>query len=656
MNAQRYEDRVVASREDISPRVVLVSLPWATYAEPSLGLAILKATLREQGIFCRVLHENLGLLRHLTSETYAMMATFWGLNEFVFTGNLDRSFDEPQAACLVERCILHASNAQQARYATMETLVELCMRLRDEVIPNYLRECADRILDLRPTMVGFTCLFDQTLASIALAKILKANAPDLLVVLGGYAMEGPAGTNVLRSFEWIDAIARGDGEPVIVRLAAASVGAEQLEDIPGVLTTNSNGNGRSATRIDLNRSLEPNYDDWFADLEELRCRDRVTVASHILPVEASRGCWWGQNKHCVFCGIDELTLKYRAKSPDKVIAMLDNVRNKYGEHIFRFSDYILPKQYYGEVLDELAQVYPRFRLMAEMKANQTLDRLRRFAAAGFVELQPGIESFSSEVLRVMDKGVRGIHNVLTLKGGYLYGIQINYNILYGLPNEEPAWYRQMLKQLPLLYHFTPPVSRTETVVTRFAPLQADPNRFGAVQEARHHRCYDVFFSQDFLREHSFSLDDHAYYFDRHFPYGDELPELYAMLVTQVENWKKQHRERNVYLYYVDAPVEDMLEVFDSRFGKETRFELHGTERHAYLACDAKYVTEQTLRQDIRDGGFATDDDVTRAIVVLEERRLVWREKDHLLGVAVPYDVWAQYRESGWPRTWIANYC
>lgn len=640
----------------MNPRTVLISLPWATYAEPALGLAILKATLKDQGIFCRILHANLGLLRHLTPETYAMIATFWGLNEFIFTGNLDSSFDENQAECLVERCRLHASNAQRGRYTNTESLVELCLQLRDDVIPNYLRECADKILDLRPTMVGFTCMFDQTLASVALAKILKTDEPDLLVVLGGYAMEGPPGPNILRSFSWIDAITRGDGEPIIGRLAAASIGAEKIEDISGVLTTRSNGNGRSTVRIDLNMSSAPDYDDWFADIEELKRIDRMTVRSHVLPVEASRGCWWGEHKHCVFCGIDELTLKYRAKTPDKVITMLKNMRDRYGEHIFRFSDYILPKQYYGEVLDELAKANPRFRLMGEIKANQKLDRLRRFSHAGFVELQPGIESFSSEVLRLMDKGVLGIHNVLTLKGGYLYGIQINYNILYGLPNEDAEWYRQMLKQLPLLYHFTPPVSRTETVVTRFAPLQTDPNRFGISYKARHHRCYDVFFSQNFLREHPFSLDDHAYYFDRHFTYGEELPELYSMLVLQVENWKRQHREREVYLYYIDAPNEDRLEVFDGRFDEETCFELRGAARHVYLTCDMKPVEERVLREDLHARGFVADDDLTSAISVLNERRLLWREKDQLLGVAVPYDVWAKHRESSWPRTWTANYC
>ena len=364
----------------------------------------------------------------------------------------------------------------------------------------------------------------------------------------------------------------------------------------------------------------------------------------------------GEKNHCAFCGIDELALKYRAKSSDKIVAMLDNVRDKYGDHIFRFSDYILPKQYYSEVLDELAQVYPRFRLMGEIKANQKFDRLRRFANAGFVELQPGIESFSSEVLRLMNKGVLGIHNVLTLKGGYLYGIQINYNILYGMPNEDPAWYHQMLKQLPMLYHFTPPVSLTETVITRFAPLQADPGRFGISQEAKHHRCYDVFFSQNFLREHSFSLDDHAYYFDRHFQYSSELSKLYAMLIIQVKNWKQQHRERDVYLYYVDSPAKDMLEVFDSRFGENMRFELHGVERHAYLACDANPVTEQALRKYLLDCGFSAKD-VTHAIdVVINELRLLWHEKDQLLGIAVPYKVWARHRENGWPKTWTANYC
>ncbi|OIJ43999.1 RiPP maturation radical SAM C-methyltransferase [Massilia timonae] len=642
--------------ETSAPKVVLASLPWATYAEPSLGLATLKAELDRAGIACRVRHLNLRLLRYVSAQSCSMLATFWGINEFLFTGLLDGELDDEQAACLAERCAVHAATVQQDRYRSTEALLHLCLRLRDDVMPQYLAECADDILASHPTLVGFTCMFDQTIASVALARLLKMRRPDLPVILGGYALEGIPGDNVLRSFPWIDAVARGDGEPQIARLAWASVGKDDLARIPGIQVRAGPGiappSAAKGLAAELNRNPPPDYTDWFADLDALRSEESITVHSKVLPVEASRGCWWGQHKHCVFCGIDEDSLRYRAKSSGQVLAMLDAMRQRYGDRIYRFSDYILPRQYYHDMLDRLSQTSPRLRLMGEIKANQSDERLGRFAAAGFVELQPGIESFSSEVLKLMDKGVRGIHNVLTLKSGYRHGIQINYNILYGLPGEQAAWYRAMLRQLPKLYHLTPPVSRTETIVTRFAPLQADPARFGLSSKPRHHRCYDVMFSQAFQEEHDFRLDDYAYYFARGFEYPQELGTLYRMLVEQVDHWKAQHRDRDVYLYYVDDG--EALTVHDSRFGAECTRHFDGLERRLLLACDDATQTLDAITLALPE--FHRDAIAPAAQLLADEYRLLWREGEHYLSLAVPEEVWQRHIAGNWPKSWTANYC
>lgn len=67
---------------------------------------------------------------------------------------------------------------------------------------------------------------------------------------------------------------------------------------------------------------------------------------------------------------------------------------------------ILPHRYFATLLPELARRGTGLRLSCEMKANTTPERFDLLARAGFAEVQPGIESFSSRVLRSMDKGVR----------------------------------------------------------------------------------------------------------------------------------------------------------------------------------------------------------------------------------------------------------
>src|SRR5206468_4419678 len=142
--------------------------------------------------------------------------------------------------------------------------------------------------------------------------------------------------------------------------------------------------------------------------------------------------------------------------------------------------------YYSELLPSLAAHEPRFRLHAEIKANHPPERIRLLVDAGFVAIQPGVESFSTSVLRSMKKGVRGIDNVCLIKTAYLEHLIIYYNILYGLPGDSVDAYEAMLESLPRIYHLMPPVSRTETVVTRFAPLQMNPEKFGSSARPVHH--------------------------------------------------------------------------------------------------------------------------------------------------------------------------
>ena len=636
------------------PKVVLASMPWTAVAEPSLGLALLKAQLARDGIASKVLHLNLLLLRYMTGATYQQIASCWGLNEFVFTGLLDDALSPDQADCLLERC--HANNNPNYPhpYPDPVDFGNLLIRLRHEIIPDYVDVCAREIVSHEPTMVGFTCLFDQTLASAAVARRVRELLPEALIVFGGYALEGPPGLEVLQAFPWIDAIAGGDGEPVISRLARASVGEDELESIPGLMTR-ARPEERPRIPYALDLSPDPDYSDWFEDLAQLKARDRVTVRTTVLPVESSRGCWWGQKHHCVFCGIDENTLSYRRKRPETVLRLLAGMRERYGEGTaYRFSDYILPHDYLTTLLPRLAEVEPRYEMHCEIKANQNEERLAAFADAGFSELQPGIELFDSDVLRLMKKGVRGIHNVQTLKLGYEHGILINYNILYGIPGEQRGSYVRMAEQLPRLYHLTPPVTRTEAIVTRFAPMQADPAAFSpvgaAVTTPRHHRCYDALFSRDFFTRTGFSLDNYAYYFERYLEYEPETSALYWLIIREVDHWKAQHLSRDVYLSW-EAEGE-RLSIEDTRFGSTARTSLTGLARQIYLHCDHSPATLAEIGEALgisdRERDAALDD--------LDEARLVWREEDRVLGLATPLAVVEGHMSRRWQATWTSVYC
>jgi len=641
------QERNESAEKRIDPRdVVLVSLPWAPPTEPSLGLGILQSCLINAGFSAHCLYAAPRLLATLSPKTYEYLANTWGIADFLFTAVLDPLCDDNQLTKVLSIAKFCVDRRPNSMYSTVETLCKLFMHVRHDIMPTFLEKIVDEIIACRPKLVGFTCMFDQTIASVAAAKLLRERDDEIAIVFGGYALYGAPGRTVGEAFPWIDYIVQGDGEIAIVELAKRIIMPTSAKEKPFERFI-------TGAPVPLSESPMPDYSSWFEETRKLALTEGIQINTGIIPVESSRGCWWGQSNHCVFCGIDEESLKYRSKTSDQTIEMLSEMRERYGDHIYRFSDYILPTTFYKTLLPALAEIEPKFRLNAEIKANQTPERLSLFANAGFVELQPGVESFSSKVLRSMDKGLRSIDNVALLLGTYLNRIIINYNILYGLPDDSIEDYLRMLEMIPRMYHLSPPITRTETVVTRFAPLQADPGRFGISKKAVHHSSYETLFSSKFLGQTNFNLDDYAYYFERNFEYKEELCQIYFLLVGVIDHWKSLHRNRFVELSI--AHMDNRSIIVDTRFPNAASYELSKIESSVYAAMDLTIARISAVIQETISELGCSAKEVKDAIEELDARRLLWIEGDLAIGLAIPKDVCQAHKDSQWVKSWYSPY-
>lgn len=67
------------------------------------------------------------------------------------------------------------------------------------------------MLEWNPRLIGFGCIFDQTITSAAIALKAKAMSAKALIAFGGYAIRPPAAECVLRAFPRSDVISAGEG-------------------------------------------------------------------------------------------------------------------------------------------------------------------------------------------------------------------------------------------------------------------------------------------------------------------------------------------------------------------------------------------------------------------------------------------------------------
>lgn len=617
--------------EGRAPDVQLVSLPWTTLNEPSLGLAILKSVLQAAGIACRVRHQNLFALDFLKAPSYYALANVFALNDFLFSGVLDPDVSRSQLRALRGKVqhLLTFGVIDAASLGGSEGVFQEVLRLRADVIPAWLERLADDLAAPPTTMIGLTCMFDQTVASLALAHLVKQRRPEILIALGGYAVRSPTAEALLSAFPCIDAVCVGEGEPVVVGLARASVGLLPLDQVPGIVHRSTAGAVVATAPpppVILDQVPDPDFDDFYRDVETLAQAHHVHISVPQLPVENSRGCWWGAKHHCVFCGIHDDDLSFRARTPERVLEQLNTLSRRYGVDTFRFSDYILPHTYYHTLLPALRDLGRPYRIITEMKANVTPERFALMADAGFIEVQPGVESFSSQVLGHMDKGVTAVQNVQTLVLGRSHGVKVHYNLLYGLPTDRVDGYEAMLAQLPRLVHLDAPSTRLEIQITRYAPLQTHPERFG-LPPARHEHSYELIFSPAFLQRTGFDLDDFCYYFERPFEYAPRLRRLYRQIDAVVDRWSQREQAGDASLTW--SQRDGTVEIVDTRPGVVNRYVLPDAAGQVLLACVVPRRVSHLAAQ-----ANLSQSDVDHALATLEARELIFVDGDHVVALPV----------------------
>jgi hypothetical protein len=168
--------------------------------------------------------------------------------------------------------------------------------------------------------------------------------------------------------------------------------------------------------------------------------------------------------------------------------------------------------------------------------------------------QPGLESLSSHVLRLMRKGVRAAQNVNLLRWSAHYGVNVIWNILWGFPGERAQDYRDQAALIPHLVHLQPPAAASRISFERFSPFHADRSSFPVSR-------LEIPASLAFIYPDRVSHERVAYYFEHRFV--GELPEAtYQPVAAAVQEWRQQWLERAPLLTYRWSP--GLLHIEDRR--------------------------------------------------------------------------------------------
>jgi ribosomal peptide maturation radical SAM protein 1 len=553
--------------------VVFPVMPFADVGRPALGVGLLSAAARRVGMSSRVLYLNIDFAGMCGLPTYQQIAGLLPpdalLGEWFFADMLFGTAI-PEADRYIANILSgYGFGVHRAR----DILGARAQRV------DFVERCLEQIAGLHPRIVALSTTFHQTCACIAIAQGLKKRPDPPIIIFGGANCEGEMGIQLLRSFPSIDYVSVREADLSFPAFLSALTTGERPRCIPGIVGRDEALDpGPPRLVIDLNDLPIPAFDEYF---ETLRCSSLAGTIVPELPMETSRGCWWGEKHHCTFCGLNGETMAFRRKSEDRILNEMRVLSEEHGCRRVSCVDNILDVRLIRSLFPRLEQNHLGLDLFFEVKANLRRHQLAALKAGGVRAIQPGIESFSTQVLKLMRKGCSGVQNIQCLRWAEEVGIDVLWNILAGFPGEDAREYDRLAELVPLLVHLPAPASCTLFRMDRFSPMADDPAAFG-LHGVRPARAY--FYVFPFGRRVLSAL---AYYFEFDYADGRKPGEYIEAASREVSRWAAA-RDGRAPPPRLDAWWErDGFEIIDTRpVAPQPRLRLVGLPAALYLACDS----------------------------------------------------------------------
>jgi ribosomal peptide maturation radical SAM protein 1 len=605
---------------------VIVSMPFMDVDRPSIQLGLLKAIGEAHGFPVRTLHANLDFAARIDAGCYRMLADQRGhlVGDWLFSveafGENAPDRDARLLADFADDLSYLAESPPEVR--------DRLLRTRDREVPAFLDSVVAGFPWHETRVVGFSSTFQQNTASFALARRLKERYPNIVTVFGGANFDGEMGLELVRSVDCIDFAVIGEGDTAFPALLAALTAGADPAAVPGVACRVGDrvvAAPASPPSSRLDDLPAPDYGEYFERAARLGLLPAGGNREVWLPFEAARGCWWGAKHHCTFCGLNGMTMQFRAKSASRVLDELAQQARRYGSFRFEAVDNILDMAYLTELFPAIIDSRADYEIFYEVKANLTRAQLKLLAAGGVTQLQPGLESLSSNVLRLMDKGVRAAQNVNLLRWAQYYGIAVAWSILWGFPGETGRDYAEQAAAVPHLVHLRPPASAARIWLERFSPLYTQPERFRL-----RHRTPER--SYRYVYPDGIDLDRVAYFFE--YDLDGALPDsaydgLRQAVADWSEAWASDHRP---VLTYWSAP--GFLQIYDGRRrGSEGTYTFHGALADIYLACSDRPTTASAVRDKLHLALPVSA--ITDAFDQFQQRGLMFLDGSLAVSLALP---------------------
>ena len=596
-------------------KIALLTIPFLKPSLPSLGLTQIKARLKEvfgKDIAVRLFYLNHDFYDHFGHDLYMWISQeLTEIGEWIFRQHAFDNVRDNQ-----QEYIKRFYQGKKVEGFTEENIRKL-MNLGyfiDGIFGRYDLDSYD--------LVGINATFN-TVPALAFCRLLKRKNAKIVTVMGGASLYMEMGKALSQCYPHVDYVCSGSGLISFPRLLESLLQADTdaAEAIDGIFSEKNSGKvGKVSAELDLNHKIRLDYDDFFESF------DRFNLGKQFEPdilLETSRGCYW---KRCKFCGLNEDRHKFTVKRVEQAIEEINNCMKRYNCNI-EMVDNVMPRHYIKKVLPKLA-IPPDKRVLYEARADYTKEEIETLARSGVRTIQPGIESLSTDVHELMDKGVDAFQCISLLKWCVIHKVDAFWNLIVGFPGMTGEMYENLESILPMVAHLMPPVRMVMLRFDRYSLYWQEPAKYDLTLQPNSVYEYIYPYGKQFLSDFVYYFEDLNYTSERYQMLGKYFRRIRAKVITWQRQWEGYAKGLFPQLDCYSRAGEPLI--YDSRQGNGDEY------RISLLEEKVLRLLQDPMTLESIKSGFPGEDPAHLEEVLsnLADRHLLFKERDRYLGLPI----------------------
>lgn len=618
--------------------ICFVGVPFAPIERPLISFGLLQERLKNNNIKAKTLYPNLDFACRIGIQEYyniSQIGSSFAFGDWVFSKYLFPENDPD--------LFLNFLNKYIGKSVFIDSVMKsgFIGNLQDEAFQFIEQTASSIVQNYNPAIVACSSMFDNHVACLSLLKCIKKISPDTITLMGGANCEGDMGISNHKLFNFIDYIVSGHADHLISDLVSKILKSGnnlELSEVPKQVIApvfRKNGYQNISSHIkpinEKIKSTTPDYSDYFNKISQSEKLKRNIFPT--IPIETSRGCYWGK---CKFCGLNGHSVKYTQKQPEEILNEINVLSDKYDTKKIEFVDNAINVSSFIKIAKRFEK--KDFKYFAEIRTDIKKENLETLRDSGFAWVQPGIENLNDKFLKCMNKGTNTLDNIQIMKWSRQYGIHIIWSIMHYFPKEENEWYNELIEIIPKLGHLYPPKGMNKLRYDRFSHYYQNQKKYDLNLQACEYYNYIYPFEQEVLGTIVYFFEDKKEYEIRQNPLlyyliGEHKPSI-GKLNQLIEEWIGNFTNDEIHQLYYTINNNGNAIIKDTRkISSKQDYLLNELETKIIVYCD-KYKSIEQVYEHLKDNYSIVE--INRAIIYLLDKNLMIKLNEQIITIALEY--------------------